>query len=41
MISNITLETYQTLSKIPWEEGDEKFDSILLSWDDQLFYEPN
>ena len=41
MISNITLDTYKTLTKQEFIEGDEQFPSILLSWDEQLFYEPN
>jgi hypothetical protein len=37
----VTLDTYKTLSKQPFLEWDEKFDSILLGWDDELFYNPN
>jgi len=37
---NITLDTYKTLTTQEFIEWDEKFISILTSWDEELFYNP-
>jgi len=38
--SEVTLDMYKKISKIEWFDGDEKFPSIVMKFDEELWYCP-